>query len=331
MIENKKASILLVLKVLEEYSDKDHLMTQQDIIDKIYTIYGIELERKSVSNSIKLLEELNYDIVKGAKGGVALLSRLFDETEASFLIDSIFSSKSINAIQAKQICKSISSCFSKYQRKDYSYLFKSKDINRSTNKDVFYNISIINEAIKNNKKIGFKYLAYDKLGNKTVRKDGYEYIVSPYYLINNYGRYYLLCNYNEKYRPLQVFRIDFIIDINIKNDSELKPFEKLKNIPENFSITKYINEHIYFFSGEVVDATLLLENESAILNFKDWFGELAKIEKIDDKIIAKVRCDENALCYWALQYCSNVKILSPSSLVEKVKENLYNAIKKYGE
>lgn len=33
MIENKKASILLILKVLQEYSDEDHFLTQQDIID----------------------------------------------------------------------------------------------------------------------------------------------------------------------------------------------------------------------------------------------------------------------------------------------------------
>ena len=36
MIQNKKASIILILKVLEEYSDEDHFLTHQEIIDKIY-------------------------------------------------------------------------------------------------------------------------------------------------------------------------------------------------------------------------------------------------------------------------------------------------------
>ena len=35
MIINKKSSLILILKVLEEYSDEDHLLTQQQIIDKI--------------------------------------------------------------------------------------------------------------------------------------------------------------------------------------------------------------------------------------------------------------------------------------------------------
>ena len=54
MIENKKASILLILKVLQEYSDEEHFLTQQDIIDKVDELYGIELERKSVAFSISL-------------------------------------------------------------------------------------------------------------------------------------------------------------------------------------------------------------------------------------------------------------------------------------
>ena len=58
MIENKKSSIILILKVLEEYTDEEHLLTQQQIIDKISQLYNIDLERKSVSNSISLLIEL---------------------------------------------------------------------------------------------------------------------------------------------------------------------------------------------------------------------------------------------------------------------------------
>ena len=42
MIENKKASIILVLNVLKEYSDDDHFLTHQNIIDKIYELYNEE-------------------------------------------------------------------------------------------------------------------------------------------------------------------------------------------------------------------------------------------------------------------------------------------------
>lgn len=329
MIQNKKGSILLVLKILEEYTDDNHYLTQPQIATKISQLYGIDLERKAIGSSLQLLEELDYDIVKGPKGGFALLSRTFDPSEASFLIDAIFSSKSINGKEAKRMAEEVSSCFSKYQRKGYSYIYKSNEINRSTNKTALYNVSIINEAISKGKRVGFQYLTYDKNGNEIYRNDGYEYIVSPYYLINNYGRYYLLCNYREKYRPLQLFRIDKMANIVIKDDWPIKQLKDLKDGPKDFSIAKYLNEHVYLFNEEVIDAKIILDGEWAIEIVKDWFGDNAKIHFKDEKIIATIKGDEKALYYWIMQYSDCVTVLSPLSLVEKIKKRLIDATRRY--
>ena len=329
MLPNKKSSILLVLKVLEEYTDEEHYLTQQEIADKIYQVYDIELERKSVGSSLSMLEELDYDIDKGSKGGFALLSRTFDQTEATYLIDAIFSSRSIDGRQAKKIADQVSSCFSKYQRIDYSYIYKSSEINRTDNKQVLYNIYVIHEAMKQGKRVGFQYLAYDAEGNQTVRRDGYEFIVSPYYLINNFGRYYLLCNYREKYRALQTFRIDYMVNIQIKDDWPIKNMKDLEEGPKNFSISKYLNDHIYMFGGDVIEAELELDGDWGILIVKDWFGENAKLSHKDGKVYIKVKCNEMALYYWIMQYSDCVKVISPASLVEKTKEGLHKALERY--
>ena len=329
MLPNKKSSILLVLKVLEEYTDEEHYLTQQEIADKIYQVYDIELERKSVGSSLSMLEELDYDIDKGPKGGFALLSRTFDQTEASYLIDAIFSSRSIDGRQAKKIADQVSSCFSKYQRKDYSYIYKSSEINRTDNKQVLYNISVIHEAMKQGKRVGFQYLAYDAEGNQTVRRDGYEFIVSPYYLINNFGRYYLLCNYREKYRAIQTFRIDYMVNIQIKDDWPIKNMKDLEEGLKDFSISKYLNDHIYMFGGDVIEAELELDGDWGILIVKDWFGENAKLSHKDGKAYIKVKCNEMALYYWIMQYSDWVKVISPASLVEKTKEGLQKALERY--
>ncbi len=329
MIPNKKSSILLVLKVLEEYTDDDHYLTQPQIADKIRQLYDIDLERKSVGSSLQLLEELDYDIAKGPKGGFALLSRTFDNTEASYIIDAIFSSRSIDGRQAKKIADAVSSCFSKYQRKDYSYIYKSSEINRTSNKQVLYNISVIHEAMNQSKRVGFQYLTYDKKGNQVARKDGFQYIVSPYYLVNNFGRYYLICNYREKYRPLQTFRVDYMTNIEIKNDWPIKQMEDLEDGPKNFSISKYINDHLYILGGDTIDAIFELDQEWVIQIIKDWFGESAKIWEKDNKIFASVRCNENALYYWVMQYSDCVKVISPDSFINKIKNGLINALERY--
>ena len=329
MIPNKKSSILLVLKVLEKYSDENHYLTQNEIVDKIYQDYDIELERKSVGSSLSMLEELDYDINKGSKGGFALLSRTFDQTEASYLIDAIFSSRSIDGKQAKKIADQVSSCFSIYQRKDYSYIYKSCEVNRTINKQVLYNISIIHEAMKKGKRVGFQYLTYDACGNQTTKMEGFEYIVSPYYLINNFGRYYLLCNYREKYRALQTFRIDYMVNIRIKDDWTIKKMKDLVGGPKDFSISKYINNHIYMFGGDLVEAELELDGDWVISIIKDWFGENAKIKNKKGKLSVDIKCNEAALYYWIMQYSDCVKVNSPDSFVEKIKDGLKKGLERY--
>ncbi len=329
MIPNKKSSILLVLKVLEEYTDGEHYLTQPQIVDKIRQIYGIDLERKSVGSSLNLLEELDYDIAKGPKGGFALLSRTFDNTEAYYLIDAIFSSPSIDGREAKKVADAVSSCFSKYERKEYSYIYKSSEINRTSSQEVLYCVNIIHEAIRLGKRVGFQYLTYDKDGNPIARRDGYQFIVSPYYLVNNFGRYYLVCNYREKYRALQTFRVDYMMNIEIKNDWPIKRIEDLKEGPKNFSITKYMNDHIYMLGGETIDATLELDEISSILYIKDWFGDAARIWSKNNKTYVSVRCNENALYYWIMQYSDCVKVLAPVDFVAKIKEGLKKALGRY--
>ena len=328
MIENKKASILLILKVLEEYSDEDHFLTQQDIIEKVNQLYGIELERKSVAFSISLLQELDYDINKSPRGGYALLSRDFDCTEIQFITDAIFSSKSISGKQALKLTNKLNSSLSKYQRKSYDYIYKSGDINRSLSNEVFYTLELIEEAKRRGKRISFQYLSFDENGNKVVKRDGFRYIVSPYYSVNSNSRYYLICNYREKYRPIQTYRIEYMINARIEEEWSIKPIDTLKGL-EDFDIAKYLNENVYLLVGEVINAELELKDESSIQFVIDWFGNNAKIYKKDDKILVSLRCNESALFYWCMQYSESVKVLSPESLKERIKQEALAILEKY--
>ena len=329
MILNKKSSILLVLKILEEFSDEDHFLTQQEIIDKISSIYQIDLERKSIASSLNLLEDLGYDIVKGPKRGFALFSRNFDSTEATFLIDAVFSSKSISGRQAQKISENISKCFSKYQRQDYSYLYKSEEINRTDNRNVLYNVSIIQEAMKRKKRIGFQYSDYDEEGKIISRKGGKEYIVSPYFLVNNFGRYYLLANQSEKYNDVQQYKISRLLNINIKENIPIRKLENLGEKYKNFSITKYLNERVYLFGHDVITAKLEITNPNAISYIKEWFGPKTPIYKKGNKLYTEITSDEYALYYWVFQYMDSFKVISPSSFVKKIKEGITRAVEKY--
>lgn len=328
MIENKKASILLVLKVLEEYSDENHYLTHQKIIDKISSDYGIDLERKSVANCISILQELDYDIVKGQKGGFALLSRLFESSEATFLVDAIFSSKSISGRQAKQLSDKVSSVLSKYDRKSFNYLNKSSDVSRTMNAEVFYNIEIIHEAIQKKKWIEFTYTDYDKDGNETLRFDGYKFHASPCYMINNFGRYYFL-GYRYKYNSVNTYRIDFMKDVRIFEERERIDPKTLEEFKNYSSISEYINEHIYMFGGQPISAVMEIREPHALQYVKDWFGHNVEIYKDGDKLMVRVRCNHQALFYWLMQYGEHIHLVSPQELVDEIKAAAERILENY--
>lgn len=328
MIENKKASIILILKVLQEYSDEDHFLTQQEIIDKIDEFYGITLERKSVAFSLNLLQELDYDINKSPKGGYALLSRDFDNSEIRYIVDALFSSKSITGKQAYQLSNKLNACLSRYQRRDYRYLYKASEINRSDNKELFYTLELIEEAKRKGKRISFEYLSYDENGKPFKRMDGFRYIVSPYYSVNSGGRYFLICNYRSKYRPITWFRLDYMVNPRIEEGWPMKSLESLEGI-KNFDIARYLNDNIYLLDGDVINATIEITWPNAVQYVVDWFGKNANVYPKDGKLYADIKCNETALFYWYMQYSETFTIISPQSLIERVKKEAERIVKKY--
>lgn len=323
---DKKMAMFYILDILKEYSDRNHLLKQKDIIDKLHNIYMIDIERKTIGSTLEILAELGYDIYKGP-GGVCLDEREFDETQIKFLIDAIYSSKTITGDQAKEISTKIYSSLSKYQRKDYSYIHKSTEITRTTNKEFFYNIDIITEAIKSNKKIKFNYLIYDNKGKLIERRDGYTYKVSPYYLVNNFGKYYLICSLNH-HESHANFRLDYISNIEL-TDEDIEPIENIKSLGKNFNINKHINDHVYMFGGNVITAKVLIKKDYATTYIYDWFGKNASLKNENGKLYAYIKTDDRAFKYWALQYCEEFMVIEPEYLKNDIIEHAKEIIKDY--
>jgi len=323
---DKKMAMFYILDILKEYSDRNHLLKQKDIINKLHNIYMVDIERKTIASTLDILVELGYDIYKGP-GGVCLDEREFDETEIKFLIDAIYSSKIISGEQAKEISKKLSSFLSKYEQKDYSYIHKSTEITRTTNQEFFYNIEIISEAIKLNKKIKFNYLIYDNKGKLIERRNGYKYTVSPYYMVNNFGKYYLICNI-DKYEDHLNFRLDYISNIEL-TDKDIKPIKDVKTLGEDFNITKHINDHVYMFGGNIITAKVLIKKDYATTYVYDWFGNNATLKNEDNKLYAYIKTDDRAFKYWALQYCEEFMVIEPEYLKNDIIEHAKDILKDY--
>ncbi len=96
------------------------------------------------------------------------------------------------------------------------------------NKELFYIIDVLDEAIYKHKKYRFTTMNTEQTRNYTTANDlgsVREYIINPYQMAAKEGKYYLICNY-DKYNDISNYRIDRIAKIKIL-DEPVKPFEQL--------------------------------------------------------------------------------------------------------
>ena len=83
-LEPKKLALLRILQILEQYSDYDNPLKQEDIARYLDRDYGIVIERKAIGRNIFLLKDAGYDILSDRRGSY-LASREFGDSELRML------------------------------------------------------------------------------------------------------------------------------------------------------------------------------------------------------------------------------------------------------
>lgn len=327
-MSERKNSVLNVLDVLRKYSDEKHPLTYSQIIEKLKSIYDMDIERKTIARDIDILLSNNFDVVKCGNKGLYLSERKFTEGELHFLIDAIYSSRSMPVKYAKDLVDKLMDDYSIYEKRKFTHLGKIDVGKIVDNKQIFYTIELLNEAIEQGKKVEFQYNVFGIDKKLKPKKDGKIYKVNPYFLVNNHGKHYLVCNY-DKYDNLGNYKIECISNIKIL-DENIKP---LKSLPgqEKFSIKQYMEEHIYMLAGSSVKAKIKIENEDRINDVIGWYGEKIHLYKNNNEIFADFKINEDALIYWAMQYGQTVEVVEPKETRDKIKKLLNDMLKRYGD
>ena len=320
---NKKVLIILILEVLRKYSDAEHPLTQQAILKKLKE-YGMDCDRRSVKSNVQYLKDMGYDI--SMDDGYRLISREFDDAELRILIDSVLFSKSISRKQAKEIVEKLRSLGSNYFSAKVSHISNLPEINRTENKQALYSVDTINDAIAVKKKIRFFYNTIGTDFKLRHTKDEPS-VVSPYQIVANNGRFYLICNYDNHDNVVNI-RIDKMTDVEMLED-KIKPMKDVPELANGLNLPKHMAEHMYMFSGPSVPV-IFATTENMMSDLVDWFGkDIRVLKQGDNKITVRVVCNEKAMRFWALQYGPYVEILEPETLRSQIKADVEEMRKKY--
>ena len=355
-MDNNRLLLLDILEILQNSTDEDHHLTQQNIIEILEKNYGYEdVRRQTIKDNLEKLRKLdmkNFEIecngeierkVKDIKTGKEKESVIytdfsyihkFTKGELRLIIDSILFSKHIDLSYRKKLIEKLESLTSKYFKSGMNHI-KALDNSNLGNKDLFLHIEELDKAITNSKKVSFNYVSH-KFGEKATsliareNSQGEErkYSINPYYMVASNGRYYLICN-NEPFKNVSSYRIDRIRNIEIVEEKR-KPRRDIEGLGENFNLNEYMAEHIYMFGGES-DYVKLSFKEEFLDEFIDWFGldNITFQEKKDEQLIVRVKTNRMAMRRWALRYALYVRVLSPLDLVDEIKEDIQKAIENY--
>ena len=343
-IPPKKTLILNILDILKKYSDENHRLSAKEIGERLEREYSQKVDRRAIKRNLMNLIDFGYELrfsesTRTSKNGEEetvtsgwYLVREFADSELRLLIDSLLFSKTLPYNQCRSLIEKLKGLSNSYFNAKVGNI-RSLPENLPENRQVFYTIDILDEAISSKKEVAFKYLDYD-IDKKTHFRcdvDGKprKYTVSPYQMAATNGRYYLIA-YRAVYGELSNFRIDRIDDIHML-ESPAMPLEKLPGFEHGLDLPHHMAEHVYMFTGESVHVTFTSERR-LVGDIMDWFGRDVRISAAnDDTIEVQVKVNETAMFYWALQYGMHVEVKSPQSLRDKIKKAIDKMAEKYEE
>ncbi|MCQ2536881.1 MAG: WYL domain-containing protein [Lachnospiraceae bacterium] len=346
----KKLLILYILEILKNHTDENHSLDHKDILRLLKTEYGMTADRKSIRNNLDMLINAGFDIlydevprVYGADPDSDSedqddrtikknfrFEREITDSELRLLIDSILFSKNIPGKQRSALIKKLESLSSTYFSARVKHI-TTVPFTGNKNKELFYNIDVIDEAISAGKQLEFNYLEYhtDQKLHPRITHNGKvrRFSVNPYYIAATNGRYYLICN-NTWFSNVTHFRIDRITNIRILED-KAKPMSEVKGLEKGFSLSKHMAEHIYMFSDEAVRVKFRVKKQ-LLSELFDWFaGDMTFSDETEDELTVSLTVSEQSMELWAIQFAKYVTVLSPQSLVDKVGATLREAAERY--
>jgi len=286
----------------------------------------MECDRRSVKNNVESLKEMGYEI--SMEDGYYLMEREFDDAELRMLIDSVLFSKSLTQKQAKSLIDKLRAQGNRYFSAKVAHVSNLPEMQHGDNK-LMYALDKINDAIAEKKKISFIYNSYGKDFKLHPKKET-AYIVNPYELVANNGRFYLICNSDNHY-DLAHYRLDKMTRVEILEE-KVRPKKEIREFADGYSLPKHMAEHIYMFSGASVRVKLLVP-DGWMNELIDWFGKDFRIQPSSKEGMMEVvvQCNEKAMRYWALQYGQYVEVLEPEGLREKVRDAVTKMYEKYND
>lgn len=316
-----KTAIVFLQKYLYENTDEDHPATSVQL-QSILRESGYASDKRTIRKDVEHLRAAGCDILVNEQNGVPTTyfygAREWDKTELRILIDAVSSAQFITKEKSRQIISKLAVLAGKQNKSMLTPSVYVAENVKAHNNQILYSLEKIADAIRNKKKISFKYYNYNTKKERVYRHDGEVYVLSPYATIWKEDRYYVV-GYSDKRDQIVSFRIDRMPVPKVLDEPAVPK-------PRSFKLQDYADKFTRMYGGEEHEVTLQCQT-ALIDNIIDKFGKDAEISNITENtfdVTATVSVSVTFLS-WVFQYAGEMIIKSPECVKNMYSEMLQKA------
>ena len=323
MDNEAKLRPLYLLQILKERTDEDNYLTTTQLCSILKQRYGMNTHRTTIKGDIEVLQKAGFSIDerRSTQNQYRYIDRDFEIAELKTIIDAIASSKFLTEEKSNNLIKKVTALAGINKARDLKRNVVVDGRGKIENKQIFYIIDTINDAINQRKKIKFRKIEYNVKKERVLHHGGETYTFSPYSLVWDGDNYYVV-GYSDKYKTIGSHRVDRIAEQPEILDEAAVPQET------GFSVEKYVKTTFRMYNAPRKEVELLCDNGvmDAIIdqfgpNVHTYAGDLQNFRVVEEVAVGKVFFN------WIFGFEGKVRIKGPEDVKEQYRKMVENAAK----
>ena len=324
--DHQKLKMLYLAKIFSQETDDTNALTMSEIIKRLADC-GVNADRKTLYLDFEELRHFGIDIISEKKGRECFYhmgNRYFELPELKLLVDSVQSAKFITDKKSNQLIRKLEGLASRPEGKQLHRQVTISGRIKTMNESIYYNVDKLHEAIGTDSQIRFKYYRWTVEKKMELRKDGAWYRVSPWGLMWDDENYYLV-GYDAEEEMIKHYRVDKMLRIVVTGERR-KGKEQFKA----FNMPRYTKSLFGMYAGKETQVTIEGKNEMAGVMI-DRFGKDIFMMPVDEhhfRTVVNVSVS-NQFLGWIMALGSSVRIVSPDSVVERMRAEILRLSEQY--
>lgn len=324
----QKMKLLLLMRMLHEESDEDHMLTTKEICARLGE-EGISCDRRTLAKDMQALNSYGFEVMSrmcGHEKGYYVEDRPFNTPELKILIDAVHAASFITPDKSQQLIEKIASlggCHRSLVLQENMICFNTR---KHFNESIYYNVDALENALRSHKKASFLYFDLDENRNRIYRKSRQRYVVDPIALVFMEDNYYLMC-YTPKYRAITNYRVDRMDAAKAESDAICAEAKRLRE-----NVGTYTEQMFKMFVGEEKRVRLRFDR-SLIGPVYDKFSESVRMTPVDENTCQAELTVRLSPTFWGwlFQFGDKMRLVEPLDAVSEYVRLAQAALNLYSQ